>query len=60
MKVGIEFNTDTAGFRHDDGTLDTYAVSSVLIDIAEQVRAGTTRGLILDPNGNSVGDWGAE
>ena len=55
--MSIEFKTGNAGFRHDDETLDTYAVSDILIEVANAVRNGRTSGAIIDVNGNHVGVW---
>jgi len=49
----LKFKTDNAAF--DDSP--EYEVSRILKDIAEKVELGSTKGSVLDINGNDIGQW---
>ena len=61
MKVSIEFNTDNAAFDddlkglHPSGT----EIRRILLKLSDQIRQDDS-GVIVDINGNAVGEWSWE
>ena len=49
----IEFTTSNAAFDE----YGDYEVARILEDIAEKVKAGRSGGVIMDINGNRIGEW---
>lgn len=51
----IEFSTDNAAFDDDYNKMDE--IRRILSDIALKVSYGTISGVIMDRNGNKIGEW---
>lgn len=49
---GLEFRTENEAFE------DEREIPRILKLVASQVERGSRSGLILDSNGNTVGNWG--
>ena len=61
MKVSIEFNTDNAAFDDDcsfneDGIAE---IRRILAALPDRIRPDDS-GVIMDINGNSIGEWAWE
>ena len=54
MKVSIEFNTDNAAFADDPGE-----VGRILRTLADRLDPDNS-GVVIDINGNAVGEWSWE
>jgi hypothetical protein len=52
----IEFKTGNAAFEGEGN----YEVIRILRNIADQVERGCVLGIIVDINGNKVGEWDLE
>jgi len=55
----IQFKTDNAAFEYDKSEISykEEEISRILCKIARQVESGNTRGLVIDINGNRIGEW---
>jgi hypothetical protein len=57
-KVSIEFSTDNADFRDEDGRLQRWRLGEILRDLAYDIgEGGRPEGSVWDGNGNRVGKW---
>ena len=57
----VEIITDNAAWRDMDGeSLDPSTVADALREIAARVEDGSTRGVIVDYNGNASGQYYGE
>lgn len=64
-KVFIEFNIDNAWFHLEpgaqkSGTLDRGAVVKVVERVAESISLGINDGVVLDGNGDHIGNFEVE
>lgn len=50
----LEFETDNASFDFNEGKDE---VMFILETISNKVSSGYTSGIVLDSNGNSIGNW---
>lgn len=55
--VKINFSTENAAFRDEAGRLETWEINRILTEISYKIKIGYTSGVIMDYNGNKVGDW---
>jgi len=57
--VNITFATDNDAYRDpaDARMLDRYGVAETIREIAEAVEGGRESGVVMDVNGNRVGEW---
>lgn len=55
----IEIKTGGAAFRDENGDLDVdgYEVRRLLKDVVEAIAYGYEGGILIDYNGNRVGNW---
>ena len=57
----IEFSTDNAAFRCGDDDMDNIYLQDecvhILHKIAHDISCDKTSGVILDVNGNKIGEW---
>lgn len=57
MKIKIEFNLDNSAFYYEDESINLYAVSDALDNVARAIRDYHEEGNVQDRNGNIVGHW---
>lgn len=55
--VKINFSTENAAFRDEEGRLETWEINRILTEISYKIKIGYTSGVIMDYNGNKVGEW---
>lgn len=55
--VKIEIRTGGAAFRNEDETLDTTEIVRILRSAAQKIENGLEKGVFMDINGNSVGNF---
>ena len=53
----IKFRTGNAAFRDENNNLIHYEVSEIVRGIAEKIGGGSDYGVVVDYNGNTVGQW---
>ena len=57
----LKFSTENAAFHEPTDPLQpTNECARILIDIAESLRIGITQDVIMDLNGNKIGQWSYE
>lgn len=62
MKLVLEMSLNNAAYREyapypDEGELDREMIAKDIEYVAEQIRAGNDARMIIDINGNRVGQW---
>jgi hypothetical protein len=58
MKFAMEINLSGAALMGEDGDwLDVYSLTAVMQKAVEPIKAGGTSGVLMDQNGNNVGQW---
>ena len=53
----IEFATGNAAFDEECGGSLEYETIRILREICEKIEIGYTDGVIMDINGNKIGEW---
>lgn len=53
----LEFDTGNAAYQDEGGIVE---VQETLKDVVDRIERGDRDGVVLDPNGNTVGSWKLE